>query len=219
MTDESWRDVDGEARSVTLTLSTTCDHCAQPVPINGPVQAARCPRCTRVTPVPHLYEAIACASTGVAIRGAYDCRWFDDAKPECVRCGKGVPVDDVLRKEGASTTIVCMDCGTEMPTYPAPQWLKKLLPTTLQVLGGTGDGTDELHVNEDASEPSTACTMVCPACGDGISIGPDDGSAIDCLSCHASVFVPDELWKRLHPVKTALRWTLTYTGTLASPTL
>jgi hypothetical protein len=59
MTDAGWRDVEGEVRSVTLTVAGTCDHCAQPVPINGPVEIAHCPNCTKDTPIPHLYEAIA----------------------------------------------------------------------------------------------------------------------------------------------------------------
>jgi hypothetical protein len=95
------------------------------------------------------------------------------------------------------------------------------MPTALQVLGGDGDVAKEqagleLHVKEDATKP---IATACPACGGGLSVGRDAERTIDCRFCHASVFIPDELWKRFHPGKTMLRWTITYTGALTSETL
>jgi hypothetical protein len=39
-----------------------------------------------------------------------------------------------------------------------------------------------------------------------------DERVIECRYCTTSVFLPDELWRRLHPAKTMLAWTVTHTG-------
>jgi hypothetical protein len=166
--------------------------------------------------VSHLYQILCFAAVGARVRSEYKYTWFDDASPECARCGKGVAVASYLTREGATTTIPCASCGAASPTYPAPAWLKAQLPTALQVLGGDGDvahvqtGTD-LVVNEAATKP---IAMPCPSCGGGLTIGVDTDRTVNCQFCSTSVFIPDELWKRLHPVKTMLRWTVTYTGKL-----
>ncbi|MGC9367492.1 MAG: hypothetical protein ACP5FK_10705 [bacterium] len=45
----------------------------------------------------------------------------------------------------------------------------------------------------------------CPKCGGGLEI---DGSQrlVNCRFCHASAYIPDDLWLILHPVKTVSRW-------------
>jgi hypothetical protein len=212
----SWRDAGPSVRSVTLTLSTSCDHCAQPIPISGPVQAARCPHCSKDTPVGHLYQILCFAAAGTRVRSEYKYTWFPEPVPECARCGKGVPVESVLTKESAATTIPCPSCSAGLPTFPAPAWLKAQLPAALQVIGGDADvareqGGVELAVDQAATKP---IAMPCPSCGGGLTIQKDTERTIACQFCATSVFIPDELWKRLHPVKTMLRWTLTYSGKL-----
>jgi hypothetical protein len=180
------------------------------------VQVAQCPHCTKSTPVTHLYQILCFAAAGTRVRSDYKYTWFAEASPECATCGKGVSVASFLTKEGAATTIPCASCGTPMPTFPAPAWLRAQLPTVLQVLGGDADVAREqsgadLVVKEDATKP---IAMPCPSCGGGLTIGKETERTVNCQFCTTSVFIPDELWKRLHPVKTMLRWTLTYTGKL-----
>jgi hypothetical protein len=69
----------------------------------------------------------------------------------------------------------------------------------------------DLSVDQAETKP---VAMACPKCGGGLTIGPDTERTIACHFCSASVFIPDALWKELHPVKTMLRWTLTFTGEL-----
>jgi hypothetical protein len=49
-----------------------------------------------------------------------------------------------------------------------------------------------------------------------LTITADAERTTTCRYCEASVFIPDELWRRLHPAKTMRTWTLTYEGKLES---
>ncbi len=44
----------------------------------------------------------------------------------------------------------------------------------------------------------------CPSCDASLSV---DGSSrtVECSYCHTSAYLPDDLWRRLHPVRTARR--------------
>jgi predicted RNA-binding Zn-ribbon protein involved in translation (DUF1610 family) len=217
MSSLSWREVGGDLRIATLTMSTTCVYCAQPIPINGPAQVAHCPHCSKDAPVPDLYKVVCLAAARLRYpMRAYQYASFDDPSPECARCGKGIPVAPYLGKEGGAAAIPCPFCGATTPTYPAPNWLKALLPNALQVIGGDADMAREqagieLAVDESATKP---VAMQCPSCGGGLTIGRDADRTLACKFCATNVFIPDALWLRLHPVKTMLRWTLTYRGTL-----
>jgi predicted RNA-binding Zn-ribbon protein involved in translation (DUF1610 family) len=140
---------------------------------------------------------------------------YSDPSPECPRCGKPVTIAPYLGKRGATTTLPCAGCGADVPTYPAPAWLRKQLPTAVQVFGGDAHVTKaagiELRVDESAPAP---VAMACPSCGGGLTMTSETARTVPCTFCKATVFLPDELWSRLHPVKAPLRWTLTYTGKL-----
>jgi hypothetical protein len=47
--------------------------------------------------------------------------------------------------------------------------------------------------------------FTCPSCGGNLKI---DGSerTITCSFCDSSIYLPDDLWHRMHPVKTVSRW-------------
>ncbi len=231
----SWRELRsiarklGDVRTVTLTMSMTCGHCGLPVPVNSPTQIARCPHCSKETPVAHLCQVL-CVAAGDTKTGSsqtlttdtWGCTfaWFDEARAECARCGDQTSITPYLAEEDPTTPIPCGSCGVGMPTFPAPEWLKEQLPTALQVFGGDEDvaraqGVD-LAVNEAATKP---IAMPCPSCGGGLTIKHDTARTVTCQFCSTSVFIPDALWVRLHPTKTMLRWTLTYSRKLSTDKL
>lgn len=230
----------GDVRSLTLTMSIVCDHCALAVPVNGPTQLAHCPHCSKEMPVAHLCEVLAFAAGSVKMGtpDGWRCSYsrFDEASAECAGCGERASVAPYLAKGDSvgledldvvdldagdsATTIPCARCGAGMPAFPAPDWLKEHLPTALRVFGGDAEVARaegiNLAMNEAASKP---IAMPCPSCGGGLTIKHDTDRTITCEFCSTSVFIPDALWKRLHPIKTMLQWTLTYTGKLSTDKL
>ncbi len=213
MGDGAWRPLLEKPGFLTVTMSVRCEHCAQPVPVNGPVRRVHCANCEEDTPLYRLHEELVLASEGYQTLGSpYTHQSYNEAEPQCPRCGEGVPVGGWLRKEGASVTIPCPACGARLPTYPAPEWLKKKLPNARQVFGGDPEvARDEagldLQVEADVAGP---VVMSCPQCSGSLSIKPETPRTMTCGFCGVSVFLPDALWLRLHPARKMRRWTLSF---------
>src|SRR5215472_13728045 len=66
---DGWRDAGHKVSSLTVTVSTTCAHCAQPVPVNGPAQSVHCPHCEKDMPVDGLAENLTAQSEGYKLLG------------------------------------------------------------------------------------------------------------------------------------------------------
>ena len=71
------------------------------------------------------------------------------------------------------------------------------------------DSGIEIDIPQHEAKP---IAMACPQCGGGLTITADDDRTIPCRFCEVEVFLPDELWRRLHPVATMSTWTLTWLG-------
>ncbi len=213
----TWQAVQGTVGHVTVMMAVKCNHCAAPVPLNGPTKVAHCENCYKESPLGRLPEELALAAEGMQRMGSpYTSRTSSTPDPVCGKCGEGVDVTQYLNHVGATTTIPCPKCGTGLPTFPAPAWLRAELPMALQVFGGDPEVAQQeaglaVSVDQNQTQP---IAMACPSCGGGLTITAESERTTSCQYCQASVFLPDELWKRLHPVKTMERWTLTYTGTL-----
>jgi len=196
-------------------MTVTCDHCASPVPINGPTKNPLCPHCHNTSALKRICVEMTYADEGMMVVGSpYNYQTYKDQTPQCQACGESVPVDAYLKKVGATTTIPCPACGAGLATFPAPAWLKKELPDALQVFGADPEVAKEqadlvLTVDRQASKP---IVMACPSCRGALSITEETERTTACSFCQVSVFLPDELWKRLHPVKVQRRWTLSYLG-------
>jgi len=213
----NWQPVAGQVKHLTVQMAVKCNHCARPVPLNGPTNVAHCESCTKDSPLRRVPEELALAAEGYQVMGSpYTSRTSEAPEPVCGKCGAGVDVSQYLGHVGATTTIPCPSCGTGLPTFPAPAWLKAELPMAQQVFGGDPEIAKQeaglsLAVDQNKIQP---IAMACPSCGGGLTITAEAERTTTCDFCQASVFLPDELWKRLHPVKTMERWTLTYTGKL-----
>jgi hypothetical protein len=82
----------------------------------------------------------------------------------------------------------------------------------LQIFGGdppeaASEGRAKLEIPEETPEP---IAMACPSCGAGLKIGVEAERSTKCEYCNANVFIPDALWKILHPVKTQEFWTISF---------
>jgi predicted RNA-binding Zn-ribbon protein involved in translation (DUF1610 family) len=46
----------------------------------------------------------------------------------------------------------------------------------------------------------------CPHCGDSIPVNAASNRIVKCHACSTSAYLPDDLWKHLHPIRVAERW-------------
>jgi hypothetical protein len=210
----------GDVRCVSLQLGIKCDHCGSMVPINGPARSVHCDDCLRDTPLLGLGEQLSMASIDISeLDSNYTSKVFEDPGAQCSKCEAMIPIGDYIKAPQSPPTIPCSNCGAGAMSYPAPDWLKELLPNALQVFGGEpvaadGRGGASLVV-ENEPEP---VVMACPNCGGGLTITQEAERTTACHYCNASVFLPDQLWRRLHPVRVMRRWALRYAFPLRTAT-
>jgi hypothetical protein len=55
--------------------------------------------------------------------------------------------------------------------------------------------------------------MACPSCGGALKSAADTQRTTSCEFCGSSVYLPDDLWRRLHPAKKAQPWISVHTTT------
>jgi hypothetical protein len=54
--------------------------------------------------------------------------------------------------------------------------------------------------------------MTCPQCGAALHLTAESQRTTTCQFCHVDVFLPDELWRCLHPVKVVQPWWVRFEG-------
>ncbi|MBY9000668.1 MAG: hypothetical protein KGD64_07125 [Candidatus Heimdallarchaeota archaeon] len=70
---------------------------------------------------------------------------------------------------------------------------------------------EQIHDKLKGSEPaiSGGIALTCPKCAGALIIDGKD-RLVPCKYCGVNVYLPDDLWLRLHPVEVKSRWYLVY---------
>jgi hypothetical protein len=110
----------------------------------------------------------------------------------------------------------CPKCDRDMPVVPVPDWVKKGLPPATVVVGGSLQGKEEKGKGEEA--PTEPIAFSCIKCGGALMV---DGSerVVPCEFCGVKVYLPDDLWLRLHPAKVKERWRIGFDEKVPRPDL
>lgn len=203
-------------------IRTSCGSCGQPVPVNGPFLEVTCASCFNKVHVPaeifagflndfeEEYDGLAeregSGGTLMSGSGTYKYGHWRLA-PRCSSCKKPLSLPD---SEG---TVSCQ-CGVKYQMYKAPEWLAGKVPSVMRCI------SLEAPVNDSSAEPDTALgsgsakpvVMSCPQCSGALSISSENERIMSCQYCDSEVFIPDAVWKRLHPVKTVEGWYACFQG-------
>jgi hypothetical protein len=206
-------------------IQTQCLHCGQPLPVNAPMRKITCSACLEKNDLPseHLsgflndfeqeYPGLLerQGRGGQMMSGRHKYTYSGHRlSPRCKSCSLSLP--EVV--PGTDGQITCSGCGSVFATYPVPDWLKRLTPSAIQIISPERESalaTGPSNVQPDLQQ-SNAIMMSCPGCGGGLTVMATTERVSSCRYCQAQVFIPDELWKRLHPVKTTLEWFVRFEG-------
>ncbi|GEM_PF-1797808 len=204
-------------KSIFLELSITCSRCERPLPVNRAAESVLCPHCnsTAEMPVgiwqtvatPRLLEAASMKpgsdswATGImAGMGSYRSS-FGQQAPRCRTCNGARDIGDLIKiVDEGDTVSTCTGCGTISSVRRPPQWFDRVLPFARLLV-------DEIAPEEDEEDlrGAVSISIFCYHCGSPL---PLDGSrrTVRCAYCNGDFLVPDDIWMRLHPVKTARPW-------------
>lgn len=200
----------GELRYLQLEFRTSCTRCGNPVVFDGPVESTSCAFCQH----PHELEGEDVAYIAKDVLGSYDSlEWKQGYAgtlnmklhygvyrmlPRCAACRVELDVSGIAT--GTRDSLHCKECGVEACTHPAPDWIRRALPVASQVFRSV--------VATGPSVEAAPVTIACPSCGGSLQASSNDARTIGCRFCSASVYLPDDVWQRLHPVEVARSWFL-----------
>jgi hypothetical protein len=212
----------------SFTVRTECTHCGQPLPVNGPVQRVHCGSCQNdVALADGIWSTVlgdfddACDSlaegAGVAnkqeVAGFTVHYEYSRAVPRCEKCGAPFPADRL--EPGAARDFFCVACGDPASAYPAPQWLRNVVPNAREIYStepGAGPAAAHGAVVEPPQDAAKPVVMACPQCGASLRLTSQSERTTGCQFCKTDVYLPDDLWRRLHPVKVVRPWYVRFEG-------
>lgn len=199
--------------SFRVELSIACPRCDHPVPVDGPVFSAHCIHCQHDLAITveywtdHLREAcrdmrntqlgngsgsmMFGTNTGSLTLGRLD-PYCDNCKTDFENPWELVP----------GTEYICRKCGSRWPVDAPPEWLSRAVPEISFLINAL------LETNSGGEIPlsaSRALSVSCPACSGNLSVD-GSGRLVRCRYCDTQVYLPDDLWARLHGVKRKRRW-------------
>lgn len=193
-----------------LVVRSTCDRCLAPVPLEGVHRSAVCRNCGNRLSIPaEPWEACWAAvlaqveqlpeggsATGeVQAEGAALRFEVARRRPVCRHCRFDLPFDV---PDGQREPVPCVECGEMNPTQPFPSWLRERVPSAGQLLGAVPEWAVQGQQSEVLEPPSVI--MGCPACQHGMKLDVSSPRVSSCDFCGADIYVPEDLWRHLHPV-------------------
>lgn len=204
---------------LTMALSVECSYCGLPAPLDGPCQHVTCPSCQKSTALKRLVPVmIAAKGEGQVFNSNVRCLRSHRDGPRCATCGRVFEGWRVAQHPlEAAHGPACPGCGSQLSVAPPPDWLREELPSVLAIFGAAQDDGSAAAVGLALEQVQLApVAMTCPQCAAGLSIQHDDTRSVSCGHCGSAVFIPDEVWRRLHPGKLAREWTIVYRERLLS---
>jgi hypothetical protein len=194
-----------------ISILDKCSACGLPMPIDGPVLALHCGACQKTAAVKPsfwtLLETVRVDSLPGAGPTGFSRNFRTDVHhqtlaPACPACAR--PLSAATVPNGADGTQACPGCGAGFDTYPAPAWLREVVPQAAQVfLAARHTSGGEASELPDDTKP---VMFNCPACAGALKITAKHQRVSTCEFCGAECYLPDALWLRLHPPKVRSTW-------------
>ena len=213
---------------ICVELKTECKHCGNPLMLNALENEILCPSCNKTNSFPDEtweglledgFEKIDEFKPGEGqpssiFRGEYKYNLlFGRQEPRCRNCKTGI--DSTKIEEYAAQKIVkCSKCGFDIYIRKAPENVEKALVGVRYIIGEdknmVAGGGPETKLPNDVKP----VLFTCPSCAGNLAI---DGSArmVVCKFCSSQIYLPDDLWARLHPADEIQRWYMLYDNVAA----
>lgn len=195
-----------------IEMSIKCPRCDSPVHVDGPRRRLKCGKCHSDIEFPlevwdDLLGDISSdlggfepgTGTSSTIFGHFNMNMtYAKMVPYCMDCKRDFEMDDDW---DSCPMVTCPQCGSTSPVQHAPEWLSGVLPKADLVVGAWPEDGGETPLKEVSGPVAYSC----PQCAGSLMI---DGSTriIECDYCSTNVYLPDDLWLALHPVRKKTRW-------------
>ncbi len=202
-----------------LEIGIKCPKCDSPVPLNGPWQVAHCDSCQADIDIPDDYwsdifaDILEDIKTDLAegegrnstIFGTFHTTLlYGELHARCEKCKTEFDPNADLAE---AYTHYCGNCGRPIEVIPSPAWLKSVFPNAILFV----DASVQSKAGDEKTDISGPVAFTCPQCGGALMVDGKD-RLLPCQFCGVNVYLPDDLWLRLHPAKTKDRWFVGFKG-------
>lgn len=206
-------------------MRADCPACGQPVPLNAPAQSAHCAACARDFALPPAVFAEVLLRFDDAYPAKVDPfpkgadgtigelsvhATYPSGGPVCEKCGHELAL--AAPPSEGTVTFACAACGDPAACYPAPDWLRALVPTATHIAVADTTAVASSAASQPRHDESRPVLMPCPGCGASLKLTSDTTRTLQCGFCKNDVYLPDDLWRRLHPVRTVAPWYVRFEG-------
>lgn len=204
---------------ICIELKTKCKFCSNPLMLNAFTEDIHCNSCNKINSFDidtwsellksALKEApmfkIGEGQPSTIFRGEYNYNLtYGRQQPRCGKCKQDI---DITKLEEYSTLrfVKCSGCQNPVFVRKPSKFVYKCFSDVEYLVG-----EDDDLLSENASDgklPASAKPVLftCPACAGNLQIDGTD-RMVECKFCDSQIFLPDDLWFRLHPAKSVERW-------------
>jgi len=204
-------------RICVYKLRMECEECGGAVFLNGPTREVECRSClTRLKLDGDDWKGL--LESGDEDYGALGANqyltgnifgagrkfvyYIKPEQPRCPACGETLYLGqlDPLQDD----QVICTSCGHRSATFTTPDWLRAELPRARQVFCAKREGeSDDATPDPAALRP---ILMSCLHCGGKLEITSETERIVACEFCDTDHYVPDDVWRRMHPIKKRTPW-------------
>jgi len=204
--------------SFCLELKSMCKSCGNPLPINSLSGTIYCDICGFINSFSvENWKSLINENLGElrkfnegegrnskVFMGEYEFSLLlGKQKARCPDCKTTIPDSHFVSENPGEYN--CEKCGNIILIRKPDEFVLKVLPFTLFL---ANEDSSRFETHKDGLKMPKASKPVlfnCPSCAANLAI---DGSArmINCNSCGSKIYIPDDLWQELHPVKSVMRW-------------
>ncbi|MCX6163283.1 MAG: hypothetical protein NTU73_00195 [Ignavibacteriae bacterium] len=205
-------------KSYCFEIKTTCKNCGNPISINAFVNEIFCESCNgKNIFTQKLWKSIVMENINEAedfqdgegqnsktFTGEYEFSLlFGKQKARCSKCKTTIP-EDVLESFNKDN-YTCPQCNNNISVRIPDKFISQIVPAAKLIVGEDANQFKTEITEFKKPEDIKPVIFTCPACAANLEV---DGSKrmINCKFCDSKVYLPDDLWHELHPVKTVNRW-------------
>ena len=208
---------------VCIELKTTCKHCSTPLMLNAMAEDILCPSCNKTNhfsmekwqslledPLNEVHEfKIGEGQPSTIMSGEYNySMMFGRQDPRCGKCKQNIDLTKIEEFSNQKQTK-CTKCSNSIYVRKPTDSITGILPRIKYLIGEDEDLISvrkSVAVLPDSAKP---VLFICPSCAGNLEIDGSD-RMVTCKFCNSQIYLPDDLWFRLHPSESVQRWYILY---------
>lgn len=129
---------------------------------------------------------------------------YGKQEPRCQKCKQNIDTSKIEEYEGQNH-IACTKCSNSIYIRKPIDAITGIFP---QIKFLIGEDEDLISVNKTGVKPPESARpvlFICPSCAGNLEIDGTD-RMVTCKYCNSQIYLPDDLWFRLHPAEWVSRW-------------